>query len=152
MLKGSDKVGTFGHGYTYSGHPVAAAIAIEAQKIYRERDMLGHVRRHLGPFQKAMASMLEEDLVGEHRGVGLVAGLELVKDKKTKAPFAPVGKIGKLVTVKAQERGLICRAIGDTIAICPPLVIEADQVEELARRLRLALRDAAAEARKDGML
>jgi len=152
MLAESDKIGTFGHGYTYSGHPVAAAVAIETQKLYKERDILSHVRRQMGPFQKKLGALIEEELVGEMRGVGLVAGLELVKNKKTREAFAPIGKAGRMVVARAQENGLICRAIGDTIAICPPLIISEAQVDELVARLRKSLREAAAQAKKDGMI
>ncbi len=152
MLTESDKIGTFGHGYTYSGHPLACAIALETQKLYRERDMLSQVRRQMGPFQKKIGALIEEDLVGEVRGVGLVAGLELVKNKATKESAAPVGKLGRMVAAKAQEHGLICRAIGDTIAICPPLIIEQPQIDELVSRLRKALQDVAVAAKKEGML
>ena len=152
MLAESDKIGTFGHGYTYSGHPVAAAVAIETQKLYKERDILSHVRRQMGPFQKKMNSLLDEDIVGEVRGTGLVAGVELVKNKKTKEYFAPVGKAGRMVAARAQENGLICRAIGDTIAICPPLIIDEAQVEEVVTRLRKSIREVAVQAKKDGML
>jgi 4-aminobutyrate--pyruvate transaminase len=152
MLTESDKIGTFGHGFTYSGHPVAAAVAIETQKLYKERDMLSHVRRQMGPFQKKLAALAEEDLVGEVRGVGLVAGVELVKNKKTREACAPVGKIGRMVAARAQENGLIIRAIGDTIAICPPLIIDGAQVDELVARLRKSLREGAVQAKKEGMI
>lgn len=149
MLAASDKIGTFGHGYTYSGHPVAAAVALEAQAIYRERDMLGHVRRTMGHFQKAVASLGDEALIGEVRGVGLVAGAEIVRDKKTKEPFQPVGKVGRWAMMRAQEHGLIIRAIGDTIAVCPPLPITTGEIDELVARLRKALRETADWARKE---
>ena len=152
MLTESDKIGTFGHGFTYSGHPVAAAVAIETQKLYKERDMLSHVRRQMGPFQKKLAALAEEDLVGEVRGVGLVAGVELVKNKKTREACAPVGKIGRMVAAREQENGLIIRAIGDTIAICPPLIIDGAQVDELVARLRKSLREGAVQAKKEGMI
>jgi 4-aminobutyrate--pyruvate transaminase len=152
MLAESDKIGTFGHGYTYSGHPVAAAVAIEAQRLYKERDILSHVRRQMAPFQKKMSSLVEEELVGEVRGVGLVAGVEVVKDRATRAPFQPIGKVGRVIQAKAQDHGLIVRAIGDTIAVCPPLIIDEAQVDELVSRLRRALRDAAAQAKKEGMI
>ena len=141
LLVESDKIGTFGHGFTYSGHPVAAAVALETQKLYKERDMLSHVRRQMGPFQKKLASLMDEELVGEVRGVGLVAGVELVKNKATKESFAPVGKIGRMVAARAQENGLIIRAIGDTIAFCPPLIIEKAQIEEMLARFGKALED-----------
>ena len=152
ILTESDKIGTFGHGYTYSGHPVAAAVAIETQKLYKERDMLSHVRRQMGPFQKKLGALVEEDLVGEVRGVGLVAGLELVKNKQTREAFAPIGKVGRLVAGRAQDNGLIVRAIGDTIAVCPPLIIDEAQVDELVARIKKSLREAAVQAKKDGMI
>ncbi len=152
LLAESDKIGTFGHGFTYSGHPVAAAVAVETQKLYKERDMLSHVRRQMGPFQKKMASLLAEDIVGEVRGVGLVAGVELVKNKATKESFAPVGKIGRMTAARAQANSLICRAIGDTIAICPPLIINEAQIDELVARLRKSIQEVAAQAKKEGML
>ena len=152
MLDQSRAIGTFGHGFTYSGHPVAAAVAVETQKLYKERDLLSHVRRQMGPFQKKLASLLSEDIVGEVRGVGLVAGVELVKNKATKESFAPVGKIGRMTMARAQENGLICRAIGDTISICPPLIINEEQIEELVKRLRKAIQEATAQAKKEGML
>ena len=114
--------------------------------------MLSHVRRQMGPFQKKLAALAEEDLVGEVRGVGLVAGVELVKNKKTREACAPVGKIGRMVAARAQENGLIIRAIGDTIAICPPLIIDGAQVDELVARLRKSLREAAVQAKKEGMI
>jgi 4-aminobutyrate--pyruvate transaminase len=86
------------------------------------------------------------------RGVGLVAGVELVKNKATKESFAPVGKIGRMTMARAQENGLICRAIGDTIAICPPLIINEEQIEELVKRLRKSIQEAAAQTKKEGML
>jgi 4-aminobutyrate--pyruvate transaminase len=151
MLAESDKIGTFGHGFTYSGHPVAAAVAIEAQKLYKERDILGHVRQQMGPFQKKLGSLGDEDLVGEVRGVGLVAGVELVRNKATRESFAPIGKVGRMVAARAQENGLIIRAIGDTISVCPPLIIDGAQTDELVARLRKSLREAAAQAKKEGL-
>ena len=152
MLTESDKIGTFGHGYTYSGHPVACSVALETQKLYRERDILSHVRRQMGPFQKKLGALIEEELVGEVRGVGLVAGVEVVRNKKTREAFAPVGKVGRMVQSRAQEHGLIIRAIGDTIAVCPPLIIDEAQIDDLVARLRRALRDAAAQAKKEGLI
>ncbi len=152
MLAASDKIGTFGHGFTYSGHPVAAAVAIEAQKLYKERDILSHVRRQMGPFQKKLAALADEDLVGEVRGVGLVAGVEVVKNKQTREAFAPAGKAGRMVQARAQENGLLIRAIGDTIAVCPPLIIDEAQIDELVARLKKSLREAAAQAKKEGMI
>src|SRR5579875_2131497 len=87
MVGESEKIGTFGHGFTYGGHPVAAAVALEALKIYEERDILGHVRRVAPRFQEGLRRLGRHPLVGEARGVGLIGGLELVKDKATREPF-----------------------------------------------------------------
>lgn len=123
----SKKIGTFGHGYTYSAHPVAAAVALETLAIYQERDILGHVRDVATTFQRRLKALADHPLVGEARGVGLIGAVELVADKATKANFEPVGRAGAVVNNLAQEHGLIVRAMGDSIALCPPLVIgEAD--------------------------
>jgi acetylornithine/succinyldiaminopimelate/putrescine aminotransferase len=83
----SDKIGTWGYGFTYSGHPVAVAVALEAQKIYHEIDLFGHAERMSPIFQKHIQSFADHPLVGEAMGVGMFAALEVVADKKTKAPF-----------------------------------------------------------------
>ncbi|MGF7177893.1 aspartate aminotransferase family protein [Azospirillum doebereinerae] len=135
----SKKIGTFGHGYTYSAHPVAAAVALETLAIYEERDILGHVRDVAVPFQKRLKALADHPLVGEVRGTGLIGALELVADKATKANFDPVGRAGAVVNTLAQENGLIVRAMGDSIALCPPLVIGEDDVHQVFDRLTTAL-------------
>lgn len=123
----SKKIGTFGHGYTYSAHPVAAAVALETLAIYQERDILGHVRDVAVTFQRRLKALADHPLVGEARGVGLIGAVELVADKASKANFEPIGRAGAVVNNLAQEHGLIVRAMGDSVALCPPLVIgEAD--------------------------
>src|SRR5581483_9987366 len=86
----SGKIGTFGHGYTYTGHPVAAAVALKTIELYQQRDIVGHVRRVAPHFQKRLARLAEHPLVGDASSVGLIGGIELVADKKTKAAFDPV--------------------------------------------------------------
>ncbi len=140
MLTESDKVGTFGHGYTYSGHPVCAAVAVEAQKIYDEIDIQSHVRRVAPKFQAAVKALADEDLVGEARGIGLIAGIELVRDKASKAPFDPLGSAGKVFAAAAQEHGLIVRCIMDSVALCPPLIINEAEIDDLFGRFRAALK------------
>jgi 4-aminobutyrate--pyruvate transaminase len=142
MVENSDKIGTFGHGYTYSGHPLAASVALEAQKIYEEMDMLGHVRSVMGHFEKKLQELGESDLVGEVRCKGLVAALELVKAPKTR--FEKPGVVGTMVRKFAEEHGLIIRNIVDAISICPPLIIDKAGIDDLAERLGLALKDAEA--------
>ena len=95
MLAESRKLGTFGHGFTYAGHPVSSAVALETLKIYEERDIVGHVRRIAPHFQARLRALAEHPLVGEARGVGLIGAVELVRDKATKAPFDPAGRSGR---------------------------------------------------------
>jgi 4-aminobutyrate--pyruvate transaminase len=143
LVTQSDKLGLFAHGYTYSGHPASCAVAIEALDIYAERDLVGHVGR-LGPrLQTGLRRFAEHPLVGEVRGVGLIAGVELVKDKTTRAPFDPVGSVGAVFQARAQANGLIVRALGDTIALCPPLIITEGQIDEVLRRFGQTLEETA---------
>nr|WP_295836408.1 aspartate aminotransferase family protein [uncultured Azospirillum sp.] len=135
----SRKIGTFGHGYTYSAHPVAAAVALETLKIYEERDIVGHVRSVAPAFQSRLKALAEHPLVGEARGIGLIGALELVADKATKTPFDPPGRAGALINGLVQENGLIVRAMGDSIALCPPLVISEAEIHETFDRLTKAL-------------
>jgi 4-aminobutyrate---pyruvate transaminase len=131
MVAESRKLGTFGHGFTYAGHPVSAAVAIETLKIYEERDIVGHVRSIAPHFQARLKAFADHPLVGEARGVGLVGALEFVRDKATKAPFDPAGTVGPAVQAAVLEEGVILRAIRDAIAICPPLIITEAQIDTL---------------------
>jgi 4-aminobutyrate--pyruvate transaminase len=151
LMSESDKVGTWGHGFTYSGHPVAAAVALEAQKIYDEIDLFGHAKRLSPTFQSHLASFADHPLVGETMGVGMFGALELVADKKTKASFdlASVGA-GNRVSNHAQARGLLVRNMGDRVAICPPLVINETELTDLFGRLRQSLDAVLAELTAEG--
>jgi 4-aminobutyrate--pyruvate transaminase len=141
MVAESEKIGLFGHGYTYSSHPVAAAVALEALAIYRERDIVGHVRKVAPRLQQGLRALADRPLVGEVRGVGLMAGVELVADKKSRAPFAPKGRAGAFLMNRAQEHGLIVRAIGDAVVMAPPLIIAEAEIDDLLRRFGRALED-----------
>lgn len=141
----SKKHGAFGTGNTYGGHPVPAAVALETLEIYRERDILGQVRKVAPLFQKRLAALGEHALVGEARGVGLIGGLEIVADKESKKQFAPAQKAALTVTERALAHGLIVRPLpGDCIGICPPLVISEEQIHDLFDKLEQALPEAAA--------
>jgi 4-aminobutyrate--pyruvate transaminase len=147
----SEKIGVFAHGFTYSAHPVACAVALETLKIYEERDILGHVRK-VGPqLQEGLRRFASHPLVGEIRGVGLLAGVELVKDQASKAPFDPKQGVGAIFAARAQEHGLIVRAMVDSVALCPPLIITGDEVEEMLRRFGRALEDTAAAVARAGL-
>jgi 4-aminobutyrate---pyruvate transaminase len=136
----SGKIGTFGHGYTYTGHPVAAAVALKTLEIYQERDILGHVRDVAPHFLARLAKLREHPLVGEAAGIGLIAGIELVADKKARTNF-PAEKLAAATVCKfAEEEGLIARPmLGDRIGLCPPLIISEDEIDELFDRLGRAL-------------
>ncbi len=138
----SEKIGVFGHGFTYSAHPLAAAVALEALAIYEERDMVAHVRRVAPRFQRGLRRFAGHPLVGDVRGVGLVAGVELVADKATKAPFPPASAMGARVAALAQKHGLIIRAMGDTLAFSPPLIIGEAEIDEMLERFGRALGEA----------
>ena len=134
LVEGSKKHGSFGHGFTYGGHPVACAVALETLAIYAERDMLGHVQRVSPAFLDGLAAFRGHPLVGDVRGVGLIAGVELMADKANRTPFQPGQKIGLLVQQKCHEAGLVVRAIGDRIAFTPPLIITEAEIAEMCRR------------------
>ena len=151
MVAESDKIGIFGHGYTYSGHPVTSAVALETLRIYEERDVLGHVRRVSPYFQSKIAALAEHPLVGDVSGVGLLAGLEIVRDKRTRESFDPAAKIGERIQGAALRHGLISRALGDRLALCPPLIIGEAHVDEIAGAVRSALDDVWAEVRPEGL-
>ncbi|MGA2842581.1 MAG: aspartate aminotransferase family protein [Steroidobacteraceae bacterium] len=139
LVAESDKIGLFAHGFTHSGHPVAAAVAVETLKIYEERHILDHVRAIAPHFQDRLRGLYSHPLIGEARGVGLLGALELVRDKPNKEPFDPALKVGDLAFELAQEEGLIVRAIGDSLAVCPPLIINDAEIDELFNRLSRAL-------------
>jgi 4-aminobutyrate--pyruvate transaminase len=146
------KIGTFGHGFTTSGHPLAMAIALENLKILEERDLMGQAARVGAFMQRELAKLASHPLVGEVRGSGLIAGLELVEDKASKRPFDQKLKVGARAFGLGHKHGLIVRAIGDTIALCPPMIITEAQVREVIARLTKTLDDTAAQLAADGQL
>jgi 4-aminobutyrate--pyruvate transaminase len=142
MLAESDKIGVFGHGYTYSGHPVAAAVALEALAIYAERDIVGHVRQVAPVLQDGLRRLAAHPLVGEARGIGLVGALELVSDRATRQPFPPADGVAAHCARQAEARGLIVRPLpGDVLALAPPLIIGKDDLLSIIDRLGGALDD-----------
>ena len=132
----SQKIGTFGHGYTASGHPVATAVGLENLKIIEERDLMGNARRMGALMQEQLAPLGNHPLVGEVRGAGLIAGVELVAGKAGKTPFDPAQKVGMRAFEIGHEEGLICRAVGDTLALCPPMIVTEDDIGEITSRMR----------------
>ncbi len=141
IARQSGEIGVLGHGYTYGGHPVSAAVALETLTIYEERNTLGHIRRVAPRFQAGLRALESHPLVGEVRGVGLIAGLEIVKDKETRENFAANEGVAVHAMERAEHHGLITRAIGESLAFSPPLIISESEVDELCARLKAALDD-----------
>jgi 4-aminobutyrate---pyruvate transaminase len=148
MLSQSRKLGTFGHGFTYAGHPVACAVALETLKIYEEDGIVERVRALAPRMKGGLEALRDHPLVGDVRGVGLMFGVELVADKQTRAPFDPKLKVGQRVLEECQKAGLIVRAIEDRIAFTPPLIITAAQIDEMCSLFRQGLDSAWAALRR----
>jgi 4-aminobutyrate--pyruvate transaminase len=153
LLDESRKIGIFGHGYTYSGHPVSCAVALKAIEIYERDRLVEKVRAKAPLFEERLAALREHPLVGEAKGMGLVGGLEIVADKASKRQY----EVKKGVAVKcvgfAQAEGLIVRSLaGDRISICPPLIITEEEIGLLFDRLARALDRTAEWVRQEGLL
>jgi 4-aminobutyrate--pyruvate transaminase len=142
VVSESAAIGTFGHGFTYGGHPVAAAVALETLKIYEERDIVGHVRRVAPAFEDGLKRLGQHPMVGEARGKGLVGALELVEDKAMRKSFDPAAGVAAYVGARAQAHGVITRCLGDNVNLCPPLIITEADIADLMGRIKLALDDA----------
>ena len=140
LLTESTKIGVFGHGFTYGGHPVSAAVALKAIEIY-QRDRIFEKAAGLSPqFQKHLAALGEHPLVGEARGVGMIGGVELVAEKRSKRSFDPQHGVGARGVQFAEAEGLIVRSVlGDVLTLCPPLVISPAEIDDLFDRLTRAL-------------
>ena len=143
-------VGLFAHGLTYSGHPVAAAVADRNLALMEERGVMAHAARMGEHLQQKLAPLADHPLVGDLRGIGLIAGLELAEVKSSdpaeRRAFDPSRKMGFKVAAACLEAGLVVRAIpGDVIAVCPPLIISEAQVDELVEKLKLGLDRVAAD-------
>ena len=136
----SEKLGTLGMGYTYGGHPVAAAVALETLKIYEEDGIFEHVREVEPHFLRRLRKLEAHPLVGEARGVGLLGGLEIVQNKATKEQFDPALKANAQIVARCQAHGLLLRPLpGDSIGICPPMIISTQEIDLLFDKLQAAL-------------
>ncbi len=140
MVDESRKIGTFGHGYTYSGHPAAAAVAVKTLEIYARDRIVDKVAAIVPQFQSALRLLGDHPLIGEARGTGLIGGLEIVADKRTKRSFEASQGVSARCVQFAQAEGLIVRNLaGDTVSLCPPLIISPQELAELFARLGRAL-------------
>ncbi len=132
--------GEYQHGFTYSGHPTACAVAAANLRILRDEKLIERVESDVGPyFQTKLHELLDHPLVGEVRGVGLIAGIQLVKDKATRKLFSPEGRVGTLCRDHCVANGLVMRATGDSMVLSPPLIITREQIDELFTKARRAL-------------
>ena len=149
----SGRNGILGTGFTYSGHPVPAAVALETMKIYDEMDIGAHVRKVSMHAQERLAALRDHPLVGDASGVGLIGSVEIVKDKETKESFDL--SLATRMTDACTRRGVILRACtggGIRIAFCPPLIITESELDTLFDRWRLALDDILEFVRDEGLM
>jgi 4-aminobutyrate--pyruvate transaminase len=152
LVRQSEKIGVFSHGFTYSGHPVSSAVALETLKIYEEDGILAHVRRVTPRMQMGLRRFEDHPMVGEARGVGLIGAVELVADKSTRKSFDPQQGVGPFLVKRAHEHGLILRALGDSIAFCPPLIITEAEIDLMLERFGMALDDTLSMVRDRGFI
>lgn len=151
LAQESHTIGTFGHGFTYSGHPVPAAVAIETLKIYDELDIGSHVRS-VGPHLQAelRRRFADHPLVGEVRGTGLIAAVEFVADKATHTNFDPKAKVGGRLTALCEQNGVIGRSVAnDTLCFSPPLIISKEEIDEMLTRISKALDELTVQLRRE---
>jgi len=140
MVKQSETHGAFAHGYTYSGHPVPAAVALRTLELMEERNIIDHVQSIAPLFKERFDALADHPLVGEVRAIGLIGAVELVADKATKRSFDPSHAAGATAVGFMQDEGLISRAVaGDNVALCPPLIITADEINTMFDRFTAGL-------------
>jgi 4-aminobutyrate---pyruvate transaminase len=151
MVDESKKIGTFGHGFTYTAHPVGCAVALKAIEIYQRDRIIEHVRKVAPVFQERLNALADHPLVGEARGIGLIGALELVADKKSKRAFDPKKAVGPTAVNFLAGLGVINRAMGDSLAFCPPLIITEEQAHELFDLVAKALDMTEAWVRKENL-
>jgi putrescine---pyruvate transaminase len=142
----------FAHGFTYSGHPVCTAVALENLKILQRERVVERVREQTGPYlQKRWQELAAHPLVGEARGIGMLGALELVRSKEPRKWFEPRGKVGERCRDICIRNGLVMRATRDTMIIAPPLVITAAEIDQLIERAWRSLDETLAGLRSDGL-
>lgn len=152
MIKPSAELGVFGHGYTYSGHPVACAVALKTLAIYRRDNIFKHAADVGKYMQRRLSGFIDHPLVGEVRGKGMLAAVELVANKNTRQVFKDP-EVGIFAQQACQKHGLIVRTVaGSSIAFCPPLIITTEQIDELTEKFAKALDETLDFVTKKGLL
>jgi putrescine---pyruvate transaminase len=148
-----DKGGEFFHGFTYSGHPVACAVAIANLTIFRRERVVERVREETAPYlSQRWQELASHPLVGEARSLGLLAAIELVPQKSPRRFFEPRGEVGLRMRENCTRNGLVMRATRDTLFIAPPLVISRSEIDELLSKVVRSLDETATQARDEGWL
>ena len=151
MVAESKKIGVFGHGFTYAGHPLATAVALETLKIYEERDITGIVGRVSPHFKQRLDALNAHPLVGQTRSVGLIGAIEVVKNKTKKEQYTAAENIPMFASGAALKHGVVTRAVNNALCLCPPLIIKPAEIDELFDGITKGLDDALEEARKNGI-
>lgn len=139
LVEQSRKLGIFAHGMTYGGHPVTAAVALRTMELLEERDMLNYVRSISPRFEQRIRALGDHPLIGNTRTIGLLGAVEIVADKSSKLAFDPARGVGKYCAAACEAEGLMARAFGDTMGLCPPLIITESEIDEMFDRLTRAL-------------
>jgi 4-aminobutyrate--pyruvate transaminase len=139
VIEESGRIGTFGHGFTGGGHPVAAAVSLETLRIIESEGLVERAAKVGAHMQARLGELVDHPLVGEVRGVGLIAAVELVTDKAARTALEPPGRLGAFVNARLQANGVISRAMGDALAFCPPLIISPTQIDEIVDKLTASL-------------
>jgi len=145
IIKATHELGTLGHGFTNCGHPVASAVALETIRIVEERDLPARSAEMGELLMAGLSKYLSHPLVGEVRGVGLLAAVELVTDKTTKAGLGKVGALAELAAEKLYGHGVISRPVYDALIFCPPMIISAEEVGMIVDAVGKALDETLAE-------
>lgn len=144
LVAPSAEVGVFGHGYTYSGHPVGCTVALKTLEIYERDNIYGHAATVGAYLQQRLREFEHHEIVGNVRGVGLIGAVEIVADKATRTHFAPAA--AGYLQQACQDAGLIVRAVaGNAVAVCPPLIIREAEIDELIEKLGRGLDQTAAQ-------
>src|SRR5579872_3482290 len=147
------RIGGLWHAFTYSAHPVCAAVAVKTLELYQRRDTFGHVRKVAPHFLKRLKALRDHPLVGEADGVGLIGAVELTPDKKTRRNFEAAKGVGAKCNQLCQEEGIIVRALlHDRIALCPPLVINEAEIGEMFDRFERGLNRTLDWVRSEGLM
>lgn len=152
MVEPSAQVGVFGHGYTYTGHPVACAAALKTLEIFERENLFAHAAQVGSYMQERLRQFQSHPLVGEVRGKGLIGAVEMVRNKATGESFAD-GRLGAFATQACLQNGLSLRAVaGNSMAFCPPLIITTAQIDEMMDKFGRALDSTLAYAQLENML